>query len=444
MISKALETFNQTSLQKPALIYGTDPWTYQQVYQLAEGFVRSWQGIASGRVGVVLSSPVDLLAAVIALDRLSAHAFLVGERTESLAALATDLQWNAVIKVQKGSTVIEALTKERALPSPLAQVSLLTSGTTGKPKVVCHTWETLSRPVRLSPTYEATVWFSSYPLHLYAGLQVLLQTFLNAATLVLPKTLQPAEAARTLLASGAAYATGTPTFWRQLLFFGPQEWWKKTRLKQLTLGGEAVDQGLLDRLKAVFPNVRIVHIFASSELGRCFSVADEKSGFPAAWLEQSPDKDVELDVRDSELYVRSLNRMMGYDRLSSTGAGPDAEGWFPTGDMVEIRNGRVYFLGRKDVTLNVGGHKVYPGEIEAFVAQTPGVVGVRCYGHPSPLTGQVVGVDAWLQPGMSEDRVREEIQGRAHRLLPTHKRPRVIRFVASLEIDPSGKLARRI
>jgi len=53
-------------------------------------------------------------------------------------------------------------------------------------------------------------------------------------------------------------------------------------VRQITIGGEAVDQVTLDQLRAAFPGARISQIYASTEAGALFAVRDGRAGFPAA------------------------------------------------------------------------------------------------------------------------------------------------------------------
>ena len=57
------------------------------------------------------------------------------------------------------------------------------------------------------------------------------------------------------------------------------------------------------------------------------------------------------------------------------GAAPlrDAEDFVDTGDLVELRGARYYFVGRKDGVINVGGLKVHPEEVEAAINRHAGV-----------------------------------------------------------------------
>jgi acyl-coenzyme A synthetase/AMP-(fatty) acid ligase len=68
-------------------------------------------------------------------------------------------------------------------------------------------------------------------------------------------------------------------------------------------------------------------------------------------------------------------------------------GFVDTGDIVERRGERYYFVGRKDGVINVGGHKVRPEEVEAVLNCHPGVRMSFVRGRKSPITGAVVVAD---------------------------------------------------
>ena len=147
---------------------------------------------------------------------------------------------------------------------------------------------------------------------------------------------------------GVTHAGGTPTFWRQLLLFAPRDILGACALQQITMGGEAVNQGLLDQMAAVFPETRLVHIYASTELGRLFSVTDKREGFPAAFLDQAPEDGISLRIEDNELLARSRNAMVSDRQVGTAGQQrPDsaASAWVATGDVVERQGDRILFRG---------------------------------------------------------------------------------------------------
>jgi acyl-CoA synthetase (AMP-forming)/AMP-acid ligase II len=308
---------------------------------------------------------------------------------------------------------------------------------------VNHSWSTLAAPVRRDPRYAGTRWLCAYPLNLYAGTQVMLQALLNWATLVVPNRLEPEAVARTLRDAGVTHAGGTPTFWRQLLLFAPREVLSACRLSQITMGGEPVNQGLLDELSALFPNTRLVHIYASTELGRLFSVTDRREGFPAGYLENPPETGVvSLRIVDNELQARSSNAMLGYDQPGGSAGGEPAGGWVATGDMVEHQGERVLFRGRKSDVINVGGRKVLPADVERVLREVPGVSDVRVYGKGSSLVGQLVAADIVITTGSDENEVRATLDRIARQRLAQHAVPRVIRIVNAVAHSRALKVVR--
>lgn len=359
--------------------------------------------------------------------------------TAECERLAQDLEWSGV--VESDGTSVRSIAYPLAPPSARqGRVVILTSGTTGRPKAVVHTWETLARPARTNAAVAGAIWLSGYPLNLYAGLQVFLQAFLTWGTLVIPGTREPEAVARVLRDAQVSCASGTPTFWRQLLLFASRSVLSECVLRQITLGGEAASQDLLDRLHQTFPAARVTHVYATTELGRCFSVTDGQVGFPSRFLERPSREGVELRVAEGELWVRSRNAMIGYDRCSSISG--DGGGWYPTGDLVEQRGDRIVFLGRRSEVINVGGTKVLPGPIEALIREIPGVADVKVYGRRSSLTSELVAADLVLAPGADETTVQGELARSAVARLSPPQRPRIVRVVPRLETSDGLKVAR--
>jgi acyl-coenzyme A synthetase/AMP-(fatty) acid ligase len=116
---------------------------------------------------------------------------------------------------------------------------------------------------------------------------------------------------------------------------------------------------------------------------------------------------------------------------------------FPTGDLVERRGDRVLFLGRRGQSINVGGRKAFPTEIEAAVLEVPGVRAVRVSALPSPLVGQLVRAEVVLEPDLDPEAARRAVLAHCRERLTPHMVPRRLEFVRSLEHTPSRKIARR-
>jgi acyl-CoA synthetase (AMP-forming)/AMP-acid ligase II len=390
------------------------------------------------------------IALLAELDRLACDSVLLDGRLSARAAvdLGAELGLGLVIALGAGSDGSEPEVRElpREIPaSGQGSVTILTSGTTGKPKAVRHTWTSLCRPVRALCGDVPPRWLLTYQAHLYAGLQVMLQCLANGGTLVVPDADMPPDDVTELMRSARVEsASAPPSYWRRLLLFAGADRLAAVPLSQITLGGEVVDQQILDALRRVFPRARIVHIYATTELGRCFSVSDGKAGFPVHLLRAPTPDGVALRVDDGELLVCSPGAMP----MDSAAAGDHralapAPAWHRTGDLVAVAGDRVTFIGRRSELINVGGHKVSPIEVERVVRSVPGVSDVRVYGRRSSMTGQLVACQVVAGAGADTHDLQAAIASACLARLTPYQRPRLIDLVEEVALETSGKTARR-
>jgi acyl-CoA synthetase (AMP-forming)/AMP-acid ligase II len=428
--------------EQVALIHEGVCVSYGDIGRPLPSLVEAWGKLSGKRVGVCTTTPMAFVAAVGALDLLRSHAFLVGPRSlEELARLKDIFAWDHIVREEDVLAVSAA--KDSSLGDSSegwGLVTILTSGTTGTPKAVNHTWTTLASPVRKEKRYAGTRWLLTYPLNLYAGTQVLLHAVINRATLVIPASFDPIGICRAIRENRVTHASGTPTFWRQLVYFSPKEALQACELEQITIGGEVVTQELLDNLRIKFPRARIVHIYASTELGRIFSVTDGREGFPAKFLEEPPEEGIAMRIVDGELMARGRNAMISYDRQKPLGE--QSNGWMATGDLVEMLGDRVVFKGRRNDVINVGGRKVSPLQVEATLRGLPGIIDVRVYAKKSSLTGHLVAADVVLAPGVCEATIGAELRQAASRTLQPHEVPRIVRVVPKMTINEALKIVR--
>ena len=101
------------------------------------------------------------------------------------------------------------------------------------------------------------------------------------------------------------------------------------------LSGEIADQAILDSLRALYPNARIAHAFASTEAGVGFEVEDGLAGIPASYFAQGG-SGVQLKVEDRSLRIRSARTALRYVGSQSAPL-VDNEGYVDTGDILELR-----------------------------------------------------------------------------------------------------------
>jgi acyl-CoA synthetase (AMP-forming)/AMP-acid ligase II len=380
---------------------------------------------------------------------------LTREQLQSIAAIA---QADVIVQdAGSAATSLASVLSHVVTPLPMrgpiqrrtsaaTEWILLTSGTTGSPKLVVHTLHSLAGALTLLPPSDApSIWSTFYDIRRYGGLQIFLRAVLSGSALVLSSADEPTrEFLVRAAAAGVTHISGTPSHWRRALMSGEAA---ALEPRYVRLSGEVADQTVLDNLRAVYPNARIAHAFASTEAGVAFDVNDGLAGFPASLLDD-PSGQIELKIVDDTLRIRSRRTAARY----LGGSGPEAlagdDGYVDTGDMVELVDGRYYFRGRRGGVINVGGLKVYPEEVESVLNADPRVRMSLVRARRNPITGSVVVADVVLaNPGSTDtagtaDVIRSDLLAACRRVLPAHKIPAMLRFVPALDFTASGKLVR--
>ena len=182
----------------------------------------------------------------------------------------------------------------------------------------------------------------------------------------------------------------------------------------------------------MFPKAKITQVYATTELGEVFRVADGKAGFPANWLGKSLPGGARLSTRrDGELLVQ-LSR-----DTAEVG----------TGDLVERRGDRYEFTGRRSDVIVVGGAKVFPKRVEELLRSVPGIAEARVYGLPSGITGELVAAEIVLAEPVATGSTPESIRGAAlatcRESLEPHSVPRILDLVKKIATTAAGKTPRR-
>ncbi|MGP8119493.1 MAG: ANL family adenylate-forming protein [Xanthobacteraceae bacterium] len=430
---------------------------------LAGTWIRHEPGDLAGR-SILLATPDQLSTALalIELDGIASRLILCagdvdpkyfGEIAATGAADTVIHGADATTVAPLGLAMVEA---SRRL-APLARRStatrrtewiLLTSGTTGAPKLVRHDLASLIAPIRASARSPGdTVWATFYDIRRYGGLQIFLRAMLGGSSMILSSAGEAMDShLQRLGRRGVTHISGTPSHWRRVLMSGAAQ---AMSPRYVRLSGEIADQAVLDALHATYPEAAISHAYASTEAGVGFNVIDGREGFPAALVGGQPqDTDVGIKVEDGTLRIRSPRTAFDY-------LGPGhpairaADGFVDTGDLVELRGDRYVFIGRRGGVINVGGQKVHPEEVETTINQHPAVQMSLVRARRNPITGALVVADVVAKPSQAgplseaeQSRLAEEILAHCRGALRPYKVPAQIRFVPSLTVAATGKLAR--
>lgn len=396
-------------------------------------------------VGLCMTDPVAFVQTLIALDGavgqlvLLSHALL----PETVSVLLENAGCSHLVTDRDDLTTPlpciapqDAAHALRGAPCDTLWM-LTTSGTTGLPKLIPHTLNSLTRTVARGNPALNPRWGLLYDPTRFAGLQVVLQALIGGGTLIAPDT-HGALAAQVgyLRTNGCTHLSATPTLWRRLLM---APGFTSLTLQQITLGGEIVDQQVLDSLRAAHPKTRITHIYASTEAGVGFAVTDGQAGFPTTYLQDGPSS-IGMKIVDDILWLRPPSSAQR--SLAGTDVPVDADGFIRSGDQIRIDGTRALFLGRDNGTINVGGVKIHPEMVELAIMAVPGVKLARITSKKSPIAGALVVAEVMADPDTDTKALKSTIQTHCKATLAREAVPAIIRFVDNLTLNAAGKLIR--
>lgn len=395
------------------------PGTYSTL--VAQGHRSTWEGLGADR------HPASPAAHLVdgnlgAVRAVWSHLQTGGE---TLVAAARRIDDEMVDQLRRdGFSIIRSgeLTPPLVDRAPQPElVWLLTSGTTGRPKRVPHTIASLSTVAGKQPRRR---WLCPYSPGAYAWWQMVTLCLLHPEQdVVFVEPSQLDDWPELALAEGVTAVSGTPTFWRQAVFRSA-EVVAQLPLQQLTLGGEPVDQAILDQLAALFPYARISWIYASSEAGATIAVHDRRAGFPVEWLERATAGRPRLSLDAGELLIDSPYSAGGF------------QGPIRTGDRVEVVDDRVLITGRLSTDeINVGGAKVSAATVRAVLLSHPDVAWAHVSGRRSPLVGQVVVADVVLRSPVEQ----RELNVWCVERLPEYAVPRRLRVLTEIPLKETLK-----
>lgn len=309
------------------------------------------------------------------------------------------------LEVQGDSSLLADIEAIRRALGDRRPVVIRTSGTTGTPKSIEA--NLVAALERKRPGLPSERWLLTYSAQRWAGISVILHVIKSACTLCVPRSLSFDD----LLASAVTLAptclSCTPSMFRNLVRHDEGGLLPKVPIAQMTFGGEAATQSVLDLARSVWPLARVSHVYASTELGDICSVSDGREGVPAQKFGGF------TLTAEGELVVRGVK----------------------TGDFWELRCDRFYFLGRHEEIINVGGNKVSPLVVEE-VAISRGALAAKAYGVTSPLMGALVALDYVGGP------TEGDLACAFRECLPKYACPARLRRVERIELTEAGKTRR--
>jgi fatty-acyl-CoA synthase len=216
-------------------------------------------------------------------------------------------------------------------------------------------------------------------------------------------------------------------------------------------GGAILSKAVKEQLRAALPNVIVMDSFGASETGANGSVMDV--GAPAAGPRFTMGEHTTVlgdDLRPVAPGSGVVGRLakkghipLGYYKDEGKTAATflqDADGvrWVVPGDFATVEpDGTITLLGRGSVSINTGGEKVFPEEVEAALKAHPGVFDAVVVGVPDERF--VERVVALVTPRAGVTPTLDELRDHCRTVIAGYKAPRAVHLVDEIERTPAGK-----
>lgn len=294
---------------------------------------------------------------------------------------------------------------------------LFSSGTTGRSKASVLDFGKILANYRPARRPRRTLGFLN--LDHIGGINTLLHTLGRGGALVTLAERTPDSVGAAIAAHRIEILPTTPTFLNMLLISGAYARHDLSTLELVTYGTEPMPLGVLRRLNDELPGIRFKQTYGLSELG---ILSTKSRGNDSLWVKLGGEG-FDYRVRDGVLWIRSDMAMLGY---LNAPAPFDDEGYFNTQDAVETDGDYVRILGRQSEIINVGGEKVYPGEVENVLLELPFVADATVSGRPNHITGQVVTAKVKLTEPVDPREVTSRVRTYCGRRLEPYKVPMLI------------------
>lgn len=429
-----------------AIIYNGKRYSYNELYikiKEIENFIKD--KIKSGEVVAILAdySFVSIALFFALYENKNIIAPITSTSKKEIDGKVKESFSTKIINLENENLVITNIKSEAShkiindlQTSKCAGLILFSSGSTGAPKAMIHNLDTLVDSYGDKKQKQINMLVFLMFDHI-GGINTMLNILSMNATMIIPQNRNADDICQLIEEYKIAVLPSSPTFLNLILINRSYEKYDLSSLRMITYGTETMPEGLLGRLKAVFSKVRFLQTFGTSETG----IAATSSKSSSSTFMKIDDENLEYKIVDNELWLRSKTQILGYLNRSMESFTND--GWFKTGDLVELDNeGFIKIIGRNKEIINVGGQKVLPSEVESVLLGMDEIEDCLVYGEQNAITGQSVSCDVVLKSGVEADGFKILVRKFCKDKLDSFKIPTRVNVVQKTEFTERFKKSR--
>lgn len=443
-MNKMVDKFKDND--QTAIIYDGKKYSYNELYikiKEIESFIKD--KIKSGEVVAILAdySFVSIALFFALYENKNIIAPITSTSQKEIDGKVKESFSTKIINLENENLVITNIKSEAShkiindlQTSKCAGLILFSSGSTGAPKAMIHNLDTLVDSYGDKKQKQINMLVFLMFDHI-GGINTMLNILSMNATMIIPQNRNADDICKLIEEYKIAVLPSSPTFLNLILINRSYEKYDLSSLRMITYGTETMPEGLLGRLKAVFSKVRFLQTFGTSETG----IAATSSKSSSSTFMKIDDENLEYKIVDNELWLRSKTQILGYLNRSMESFTND--GWFKTGDLVELDNeGFIKIIGRNKEIINVGGQKVLPSEVESVLLGMDEIEDCLVYGEQNAITGQSVSCDVVLKHGIDDSGFKILVRKFCKDKLDNFKIPTRVNVVQKTEFTERFKKSR--
>ena len=429
-----------------AIIYNGKKYSYDELYikiKEIENFIKD--KIKSGEVVAILAdySFVSIAVFFALYENKNIIAPIISTSQKEIDGKVKESFSTKIINLEDEKLVITNIKSEASHKiindlqnSKCAGLILFSSGSTGAPKAMIHNLDTLVDSYGDKKQKQINMLVFLMFDHI-GGINTMLNILSMNATMIIPQNRNADDICKLIEEYKIAVLPSSPTFLNLILINRSYEKYDLSSLRMITYGTETMPEGLLNRLKAVFSKVKFLQTFGTSETG----IAATSSKSSSSTFMKIDDENLEYKIVDNELWLRSKTQILGYLNRSMESFTND--GWFKTGDLVELDNeGFIKIIGRNKEIINVGGQKVLPSEVESVLLGMDEIEDCLVYGEQNAITGQSVSCDVVLKSSVEADGLKILVRKFCKDKLDNFKIPTRVNVVQKTKLTERFKKSR--
>jgi acyl-CoA synthetase (AMP-forming)/AMP-acid ligase II len=339
------------------------------------------------------------------------------------------------------------------LEADAVRMVLYTSGTTGRPKGVLHSHNSIHALIRQIRDHwlvdPGDKFLVPSPIgHIGGSIYAFESPLLLGTTAVLMEQWNAAEAVKLLVAEACTHLAGATPFLQQLLAAAEDLETRLPSLKLFVCGGASVPPSLIRKAAAYFERAAVTRVYGSTEvpITTVGATQPDERGYAADTDGRVGLAEVKLVDRDGtageagEILARGPQMLIGYLHAEDEATCFDADGFFRTGDLAAwVDDDYLVVTGRaKDIIIR-NGENISPKEIEDLLSGHPEIAEVSIVGLPDARTGErtCAVIVPKAAPGPTVESLRIFLRNEG---LATFKFPEKVVLWESLPKNDAGKV----